>query len=226
MSRYDDDRSVMDDAFGPEGEWGSPGAASGSVAGFIDDLRGLADVEAPEPSAELAALLSGDAPLPRRPVTRRLKHRRVVGVVAASVLVGGTGVAAADGRLPQPAQRFVSDVVNNLTPFTVPAEPDEPVPSPVDTPTPGSSRAREHHHPVVPAPGRSEDGADDGSGAGSAGEPSESSTGGARDDGGGAAVREAEPSRAAAGGAERGGGSEREGGGGRSGGAVRQSGED
>lgn len=147
MSRYDDDAREMGDSFGFDGGGGRDAATGAAVAQFIDDLRGLGEAEPPPPTAELAAVLRG-APVPRQ---HRVSagRKRVVAAVAASLLVGGTGVAAANGRLPQPAQRLVSDVVDNLTPFSVPARSDSDHPS-----GPGTTAPRERVivPPAVPAP--------------------------------------------------------------------------
>ena len=144
MSGYDDDAREMGATFGFDDDGGNRDAATGAaVAQFIDDLRSLGEADPPEPTAELAAVLQG-GPVPRagRVATGR---KRLVVAVAASLLVGGTGVAAANGRLPQPAQRLVSDVVDNLTPFSVPAKSDPDVPS-----GPGPTPA--HDRVVVPPP--------------------------------------------------------------------------
>jgi hypothetical protein len=170
MSRFDDDRTAMDDGFGSDAV----------VTAFVDDLRSLAGGEPPEPSAQLAALLAGATPLPRSapltalPPLRHLRHRRVVGLVAASMLVAGTVAAAAGGRLPQPAQRLVSDVVNHVTPFEVPAEPHDGVPSPTpSSTTPWPSAAGERPHPVAPAPTASQDAPDPAPSSAPRPEPSE-----------------------------------------------------
>jgi hypothetical protein len=151
VSSYDDDARDMT-SYGGDGAGASSGAGNGdaatgaAVAQFIDDLRSLAEAPPPAPNAELAAVLEG-APVPRaaRPVSGR---KRVVVAVAASVLVAGTGVAAANGRLPQPAQRLVSDVVDNLTPFSLPSAPRSDEPSVPGT-TPPDDRVVVP--PVVPA---------------------------------------------------------------------------
>ena len=135
MSGYDDDAREMGDSFGFDDGGARDAATGAAVAQFIDDLRSLGEADPPTPNAELAAVLQG-APVPR-PVRTGSGRKRVVVAVAASLLVGGAGVAAANGRLPQPAQRLVSDVVDNLTPFSVPArtggdEPAGPRPTPPD----------------------------------------------------------------------------------------------
>jgi hypothetical protein len=145
VSGYDDDAREMGNTLGFDGGGTRDAASGAAVAQFIDDLRSLGEAEPPAPNAELAAVLQG-APVPRR---RQFApgRKRVVVAVAASLLVGGTGVAAANGRLPQPAQRLVSDVVDNLTPFSVPARSDSDGPSGPRTTPPDE---REVVPPVVP----------------------------------------------------------------------------
>ena len=93
---------------------------------FVAGLRRLGDAPAPPPSRELAAALSGVAVLDRverrdRAVHRRLHRpvatRRHLLVAAAAALVLTLASSQIRDRLPQPAQRFVSDVVQLLTPF-------------------------------------------------------------------------------------------------------------
>jgi hypothetical protein len=87
-------------------------------------LRTVVPTDAPPPSVELAALLSGTT-LVRVPVQtpQRSKVALVSGAMAA-VLTFGTGVAAAANTLPEPAQRFFSEVSDKYLPFHIPS-PDE-----------------------------------------------------------------------------------------------------
>jgi hypothetical protein len=118
-----------------------------AVTRFLDELGSYGDAPPPEPSAELAAILDGRVALLdlRRGLLRR--HRTGLAVAAAGVvLLSATGISAAKDRLPQPAQRYVSNVVNVLTPFHV--DPSDAVPTPA------------HHAPLPagstsPAPPRS-----------------------------------------------------------------------
>ncbi|HEV7205178.1 MAG TPA: hypothetical protein VGN18_11245 [Jatrophihabitans sp.] len=130
---------------------GDPGAAeSAAVTRFLDDLRSLGEGPAPEPSPELAALLAG---VPTLAAARRHRPRivRRVALIAAAV-VAGTTLAAANHQLPAPAQRVVSNVVNDLTPFHI--DNPHPVPTPTTpavTPTP-TTKPPTH---VAPPPERS-----------------------------------------------------------------------
>ncbi|HEY8302618.1 MAG TPA: hypothetical protein VIG48_12020 [Jatrophihabitans sp.] len=201
MSGYDDDGRDMTRGFDSDTidtGGGNSGAGSGAaVAQFIDELRGLGDQEPPAPSPELAAVLAGTA-LPSR--GRRPARGRVVAAVVACAVLGGTGIAAAKGRLPQPAQRVVSDVVDSVTPFTVPSRPEpnpperttpeQPVRRPVVGPPVGrhsddgqvgnGARSPEHESPGNEAP----DPAPENSSASGAGQP-EGNDAGAPEGGGG-----------------------------------------
>jgi len=107
------------------------------LAGALLALRGAGGRDAPAPSAELAALLGGPV------VVDELARRRRAARLTFGVVLAGTatltlsGVAAAHDALPGPAQRVVTTIVNDLTPFSI----DVPRPS---RPTPA-------HVPVVPA---------------------------------------------------------------------------
>ena len=107
------------------------------LTAFAAEVRGaraeMAVTPPPVPTAELAQLLAGLAPLPAAAPSRWLP--RVAAVAAAQVAglglgaklaaaatvaaVGVTGAAAGD-VLPAPAQRVLSDVVGAVTPFEVP----------------------------------------------------------------------------------------------------------
>lgn len=134
------------------------------VTQFLAELRQFADEPAPPPSAELAALLGGATPIQFGAARKGSKgrHRRNVAVVTmvSVAALSATGVAAANDSLPQPAQRVVTSVVNDLTPFhinpeplhpsravivppdaTHSPEPDEHGPSPAGSPEPAESRS-------------------------------------------------------------------------------------
>lgn len=171
---------------GPVGD----GSVGDPVTAFLADLRAFADGPAPAPSAELLAAFGGATPL----AGRRLPGRRALAVAAAAVVLGATGVAAAQHQLPDPAQRLVSRVVEVLTPFQVdPADRVSPKPTrtvpavPLPTQEPSES-------PEAPEPSESGDdhggsrpggGSDDGSGSGSGSDDGSGSSGGSDDSGGG-----------------------------------------
>lgn len=102
------------------------------LGGLIDGLRALGDVPAPEPSPQLSGLFVQQ---PRR----SHRQRRVAGIVvlATAVAVVPTTVAAAHDSLPGPTQQFVSNVINEVTPFHVgpfsPARLSPTPPSPTST---------------------------------------------------------------------------------------------
>lgn len=112
---------------------------SAQVTRFVAELRGFGRVPAPQPSDELAAVLAGAVPIEmaRRRRALRLPPRRSMFAVAAAGVAAVTliGVAAANNRLPEPAQGFVVRVVNDWTPIhiSVPQHPTKdhsaPVPS-------------------------------------------------------------------------------------------------
>src|SRR5262245_33676271 len=111
-------------------------------AGFVDDLRVMADRPAPPPSPQLAALLAGHraaAPAGRATVTalRQRPPRRVQARAATRMRVAALGLAgkaamviafatsavagAAAGILPEPANHFVQRAIEVVTPFELPA---------------------------------------------------------------------------------------------------------
>lgn len=155
MSDFDDDRPEM--------------SASDPVQEFLGEMRRLAAGSAPEPSAELSAVLSGATPLPTAP--RRLRdvplppHRvrrhplltaAAVAVVALALLVTG----AATHHLPAYAQRLVSRVVNTVTPFHIDPvnRSKHPVPPGSGKPTRGRQSSRPApiaSNPTVPGPSAS-----------------------------------------------------------------------
>jgi hypothetical protein len=101
---------------------GSPGTlAPGEAAAvtmFLTELRALGEAAAPPPTPELAALLGGTGPVISLARIRARRAALRVAFVAAAVVTAMT-VAAASHSLPQPAQRMVSNVVNQLTPFHI-----------------------------------------------------------------------------------------------------------
>lgn len=92
---------------------------------FFAELNALADRPAPPANDELAALFAGATPLSAARGRRsRVARTGLIGLVTAGILTGGVTAAAADNRLPPPAQRVVARVVNTLTPLDIP-DPDE-----------------------------------------------------------------------------------------------------
>lgn len=94
-----------------------------SVADALTLLVDVVPTDAPAPSAELAALLSGGAVTPL-PANRPRRRRVAIASAVAATVVVGTGVAAAANTLPEPIQQFVSDVSDEILPFHIPS-PDE-----------------------------------------------------------------------------------------------------
>lgn len=114
MTPFDDDLSEM--------------SAPDSVRDFLDEMRRLSAVAAPEPSAELSALLAGATPLSSAlrgrghgPVrhSRVRRHPLATAAAAAAATTALLVTGAATHRLPASAQRLVSDVVNTVTPFHI-----------------------------------------------------------------------------------------------------------
>lgn len=111
------------------------------VARFLVELRALGDGPAPAPAPAVAALIGGAVPLRSHSLRRTAARAALVAAAVLAALVA----AAANHSLPQPAQRVVSNVVNNLTPFDIdpnhaPTTPTPPPPKPTDT------REREHEN--------------------------------------------------------------------------------
>lgn len=172
------------------------------VGRFLIDLRALGDGPAPAPSVAVAALIGGAVPLRRHPLRRAAVRTAVVAAALLAALVG----AAANHSLPQPAQRVVSNFVNDLTPFDIgpkeaPATPTEQPTAPARTRTPerehrggddrqgqrGESDRESTVEPTRGGPSSSEsesgaDGSDDAAAPRtSADEPEQSSSGGERE---------------------------------------------
>jgi hypothetical protein len=120
-----------------------PFELSADLEPVLTALRSLAPEAAPQPSAQLAALLA-------HPVVPRSYRPRRTALAAVAAVVGSftlTGVAAAANQLPDPAQQFVSDLSSRYLPFQFP-EPAvviEEAPSREPTPEP------EDEAPVAPA---------------------------------------------------------------------------
>jgi hypothetical protein len=98
------------------------------LAEALQQLQSLGHGPLPLPSAELAALLGPGAAVVPSAGRRRSRRRKAVlgGVLTGAMTLGLTGVAAANDKLPGPAQRAVSDVVDTLTPFTIDSRPKSP----------------------------------------------------------------------------------------------------
>ena len=110
-------------------------------AGFVDDLRVMADRPVPRPSAELAALLAGHhaaepeagatvtslQPRGPRVQARTAMRTRVaaLGLAGRAAMVAAFAAfavgGAAAGILPEPATRFVHRAIEVVTPFELPA---------------------------------------------------------------------------------------------------------
>jgi hypothetical protein len=116
------------------------------VAGFLLALRALGEGTPPEPGPQLAALLGGAVPM------RSHHHRRRVlrGAGVAAALVAALVGAAANHSLPQPAQRVVSNLIDNLTPFHIGPGSTPQVPTPSETPEPEPGRTRTGEPPGRP----------------------------------------------------------------------------
>lgn len=85
------------------------------VVQALGALRDVVPSEAPAPSPELAALLSGGTVTPLR-----RRHGVAVAAAVAAAAVALTSVAAAANVLPEPAQRLFSDFSHKYLPFEFP----------------------------------------------------------------------------------------------------------
>jgi type IV secretory pathway VirB10-like protein len=166
MSPGDDDLYEMSgvDEIGAAAD--APGAPApgetAAVTRFLTDMRALGEAPAPTPTPELAALLDGAVPLDA--VRRHLRRALVRAVLVAAAIIVAVTVAAANHSLPQPAQRMVSNVVNELTPFHIdpvlpaadpvlpPAPTRRPAPSPKPPTSPAAPRTAPRNSVGVPAP--------------------------------------------------------------------------
>jgi hypothetical protein len=154
VTRSGDGYDEMTRGLDEHGRSSTPGVPD-DLTLFLHELRLLGNVEPPEPSDEVAALLGAPHSLAARRALRVLVRSGLVAAALALVLVA----AAASHSLPQPAQRVVSHVVNVLTPFQItPRKATEPlVPAPPrvvpTTSAPASHpRASRTAHRVAPAP--------------------------------------------------------------------------
>ena len=143
------------------------------LSALVGQLRSLADLPAPAPSAALAAMLENgldpasqalDAATPAPPMaypaavswrtrTRALPLQLSLAGTAGLALVLG---AAAAGALPAPAQTAVADVVEAVTPLHLPRPAAHPAPDVVPTPT-GAPEAGNDQGDASPGPGGAND---------------------------------------------------------------------
>ncbi|MEO9239139.1 MAG: hypothetical protein ABI418_13740, partial [Jatrophihabitantaceae bacterium] len=155
-----------------------PNAADPALRLVLARLRATTPDSAPEPSGELLAALAALRPgtvtplaagrsarlIGHRRQSRTSRYHKVILTVAgaAAVAVPATGVAAANDGLPRPAERVVSRVVNDWTPFTIVTDdpPSSPPhhrpagssPSPTGTPTTSPRQSGESDDPSSPGP--------------------------------------------------------------------------
>jgi hypothetical protein len=128
------------------GEAPSPDADVVAVASFVRDLRASASLPPPPPSAALAALLRDGAVPARQPFAPPATPRRagmvlrgwrrwvaVAGIGTGALMTSVVGAGAA-GLLPGPAERVIGDVVQTLTPLTLPEQAHGPRPRPSTAP--------------------------------------------------------------------------------------------
>lgn len=87
----------------------------------------------PEPSRELAVLLRGGQAAPRWRLLRPRHWNAIAAGVVALGAVVTTGLAAAANELPEPAQRWVSELSQRYLPFDLPS-PTGPGTAGVDAP--------------------------------------------------------------------------------------------
>jgi hypothetical protein len=184
---YFEDMDRADEFGAAAGRAGGPNAETAAVTRFLVEMSSLAEVDAPAPTAELEAILTGLATGAAR---RRALHRRLAvrAALVAAATVAGLIAAAANHTLPEPAQRVVSNVVNSVTPFhidpgtgkppaTVPParhhlggehEPggrsDDRLGAPTSDGTPSSERSDDGEGPTVRARGASGAGESDAGG--------------------------------------------------------------
>lgn len=122
------------------------------LADSLAQVRSLALGAPPQPSAALSAVLDGAAPSPilladplsaRR--SRRAARATVASGVAAVLALSSVGAAAAADRLPDGAQEFVAQVIEQLTPFEVAGSDAE---QPSRTPLPADTEPLERPQPA------------------------------------------------------------------------------
>ena len=201
MSSFGDDYDEMTDGQGVRRGAGGTAAAGDDVTRFLTELRALGDGPAPKPSPQLAAVLAGATPLLN---SRRALRMVLRSAAVAALVLGALVVAAANHSLPAPAQRVVSNVVNDLTPFHIGpgtrADVLPPTPSDKPTaPTPASTSPSQSHAPVPPPSstepdrrdgGRGGDPGEDLPGAGGGEDRTSRSSGTREDSGSGSGERE------------------------------------
>lgn len=175
---------------------GRPVADEPALSALITQMRALTPAQAPAPSAALADLLthgfepqvSAIAARPRRAVSWAFPRRAVswslplqLGLGAAVIAVALAG-GAASNSLPPIVQTAVADVVEAVTPLTVPrplpatpTEPAEPAGDPAPTSTsPGADRDADDGRAEDESPDpRDSDDRRDGTGTGSDGDNSD-----------------------------------------------------
>ena len=104
-----------------------------AVSEFADLVRELGHGPVPRPSAVLQSLFAATPPPPplavaatrrmataSRPHVARRPRRGVLALVMSVVAVGAFGAAGVAGALPSSVQRRLADVVERLTPFSIP----------------------------------------------------------------------------------------------------------
>ena len=97
-----------------------PNPQTAGLEGVLLEMHDLGRMHVPQPSPELETLLTNGLPNLRQ--RRRRAHRRrvVVGtVLAGSMTMSLTGIAAANDRLPGASQGVIAGVINGITPFHI-----------------------------------------------------------------------------------------------------------
>jgi len=91
-----------------------------ALQGALLEMRDLGRMRVPHPSPELETLLTNGLPNLRRQRRRAHRRRVVVGtVLAGSMTMSLTGIAAANDRLPGASQGVIAGVINSITPFHI-----------------------------------------------------------------------------------------------------------
>lgn len=142
------------------------------LRGLLREVSQLADT-APEPSADVRAMLDGAVPLRARRSPAR--SRVLVAAAVGAVALGGVSAAAAANRLPAPIQDVVADVTAPLPvqaprpvkpvdpPHDAPghimnppkaptADDDSPTPKPLNSTAPGQIQKLTKPDPTAPGP--------------------------------------------------------------------------
>jgi hypothetical protein len=105
-------------------EAGLDAAEYADVAQALSALRAFVPEQAPAPSVELAALLSGGVVTSLALVRSRKRRIALASSALAATVVVGTGVAAASNTLPEGAQRFLNHFSHKYLPFEFPSPDD------------------------------------------------------------------------------------------------------